>query len=148
MRSVHILIAAVIILTGCASTSGNKFATTSIHNIKTGVSTKEDVVAVVGPAPVKNSGLDGTSVWTYSYVRAQATPSALSFVPIVGSVVGRNKQRVERDEQRLTVTFNKSNIVSNCVYTTYVSQGTGTLGYANQEAERIETACENVKDTL
>ena len=145
--ALHSIVLAMV-LAGCAATSGNKFATTSIHNIKTGVSTKEDVVAIVGPAPVKNSGLDGTSVWTYSYVRAQATPSALSFVPIVGSVVGQNKQRVARDEQTLIVTFNKSNIVSRCVYTTYVSQGTGTLGYANQEAERTETVCEDVKKSL
>lgn len=136
----------IIILTGCSTTtSGNKLASSSIHNIKAGVSTKEDVVSIVGTPAVKNSSIDGSSIWKYTYIKTQSKVNAMSFVPIVGNLKGGSQ---DSSGQILTITFNKSNIVSKCVFLVFSDHGTGIIGSMNKEEERSETVCEDVRESL
>lgn len=137
------LIAGVIILTGCAvnTTIGDKFDGSMIHKIKTGISTKEHVLSLMGTPFGKNTSSNGTSMWTYSFTAAKTSHPLVAVYGFGGS---------ENSTQILTVTFNKSDVVTACTYRTSSAKGSGYLGAISTQAggggEREERNCENVRE--
>jgi outer membrane protein assembly factor BamE (lipoprotein component of BamABCDE complex) len=139
-----------IILSGCATTVGNKFDDSKINKIKTGKSTKENVSSLMGTPYGRNTSADGTSIWTYQFIAQDSHMTAMSFVPIVGAIKGGE---TESSMQMLLVTFNKSGIVASCTYRTSSSKGSGMMGEMEAglghtgfgNGEVVAMNCEDVK---
>lgn len=121
----YFLIAIAIILSGCATTVGVDFDDSKINKIRTGKSTKENVSSLLGSPYGKNSSANGTSIWTYQFIKSDSHLTAMSFVPLLGALKGGE---VESSTRTLVVSFNKSDIVASCLYRTYSGSGTGILG--------------------
>lgn len=131
----------VSLVAGCTTTPpsvGNKFDESKIQNIKTGTSTKEDVLSLVGTPFGKTSSADGQSIWTYQFGTAAVHQNAASFIPVVQFVA--SKATLEKHDQYLTVVFNKTGVVASCMYR--ISSYTYVEGA--RQGESKETKCEDV----
>lgn len=107
----------VVALAGCMSnlTSGNKLDTNSIRTIRTGKTTKADMVRVFGQPPTRMTRDKGTEIWVYSHTKAKNHTNAATFIPIVGLFAGGGK--LTTDSESLTVEFS-GEIVSSCMHGT------------------------------
>jgi outer membrane protein assembly factor BamE (lipoprotein component of BamABCDE complex) len=105
-----ILLVAAVGLSACAS-AGNQVlktadADTVSRSITDGQSTKTTVQAAFGD-PNDTSFTDGgNEIWKYTY--AYATPTAVSFVPLVGIFAGG----ADVDKKTLVILFDKSGVVT------------------------------------
>lgn len=95
----------IFLVAGCAtdSSSGRRFDDSKISLIKNGKSTKEDVLSLIGSPYTKGTTTDGTVLWIYWEIN-----TAMGLVPLVG--------KNTTDEKNLEVSFNKSGVVTSCVY--------------------------------
>lgn len=73
------------VLAGCAA-SGVKVSERHMESLQPGVTTRADVIRLLGEPTSVSTHFDGTSMMVYSHVRAQARPA--SFIPIVGAFAG------------------------------------------------------------
>lgn len=105
-----VLIVAVLYLTGCATnTYGTKLDQNKVSQIKKGVTTRVEVVAVFGP-PVTVSMLgDGRRMMFYSYFDRSAQPNAVAFIPLVGIIAGKASGQTRN--QTLQIILNTNDIV-------------------------------------
>jgi outer membrane protein assembly factor BamE (lipoprotein component of BamABCDE complex) len=126
-------IAIAIMLSGCAATMGNKFDGSEIHKIKTGTSTKENVLSLMGTPFRKNTSADGTSTWIYTF-----------YANKVGLLAIYGMGTSESNSQTLSVTFNKSDVVTTCKYSTQNSSGSGVTGAMGASGEHNEMNCGDV----
>lgn len=137
-------IAVAIILTGCVtnSTIGAKFDDSVIHKIKTGTSTKENVLSLMGAPFGKNTSSNGTSIWTYNFIAAKNSNPLAAAYGLGGAS--------ENSSQTLMVTFNKSGVVTACTYSTSSAKGSGFMGatmtQVGRGGEQAERNCENVHE--
>lgn len=135
----------IVLVTGCATvTVGTEFDSSKISKIKTGTSTKTDVLSYVGQPLRKSTSPDGISVWSYSFMTSASKMTAKSFIPIVGM----NARKTERESKDLTVSFNKSEVVDACTYKTFSNKGSDQEGMASAfgtHGETISLKCEDVK---
>jgi outer membrane protein assembly factor BamE (lipoprotein component of BamABCDE complex) len=105
-----VVIAVTLSLAACAS-AGNQVLKTAdadvvSRSITDGKSTKADVQASFGD-PNDTSFTDGgNEIWKYTY--AYATPTAVSFVPVVGIFAGG----ADVDKKTLVILFDKSGVVT------------------------------------
>ena len=74
-----------IILIGCA-TGGTKVDTNKLSQIKEGVTTKEEVVQLLGKPYMVNLNSDGKTVLMYQYTKASNRPS--NFIPGLSLLAG------------------------------------------------------------
>ena len=107
-RLLTIVIAAL--LTGCASV-GHKLDETKVAQIKKGITTREQVLQLVGsPDQITR---DGNGNVTFQYLYCRATAKASSFIPVVGAFAGgANVQN-----QMLMVTFGPNSVVNDLIST-------------------------------
>lgn len=114
-----LVLLAALCAAGCA-TSGRQIDPNAVAKIQKGVTTRAQVIALMGePQAVSNNG-NGIEVLTYMYVHAQA--NGASYIPIAGAFVGG----VDSHSQHVTVLL--SNGVVKEVRT---SSGTDTLRRGN-----------------
>lgn len=114
----------VVSLTGCFGfRSGQKFDDHSVKNIRSGKTTKSEVLQMFGQPPTRNSSGGGKETWMYSYHDTRSRVTAATYIPIVGMFVGGAK--VNTNRQTLTIEFSES-IVSNCQYNKSSSDGKAT----------------------
>jgi outer membrane protein assembly factor BamE (lipoprotein component of BamABCDE complex) len=117
-----------------------------IYKIKTGASTKEDVLSFLGTPFGKNTRPDGTSMWSYQFIAVSNQSTAMALIPVVGPLMDAFEgQHMERTTQNLTVTFNKPGIVTACTYKTSSRKSEGGLGMMGNGGETVEMRCEDAK---
>ena len=110
MNRTILIASCALALAGCAS-AGNQVlakqdAATVSQSIVDGRSTKAEVQAAYGD-PNDTSFTDGgNEIWKYSY--SYATPTAASFVPIVGIFAGG----ADVDKKTLVILFDKAGVVT------------------------------------
>lgn len=139
-----------MLVTGCATTHniGNEFDSGAINKIKTGVSTKSDVLSLMGQPFRKNTSPDGISIWSYLLTTSTSTRTAKNYIPLVGGLYGG---KYERESKDLTISFNKSNVVEQCMYKTFSSnketnqEGVVAAASLGAGGETISMKCEDVK---
>ena len=103
-----------VCLSGCFGyKAGNKFDDSFVKNIRTGKSTRADVVQMFGQPPTRNSTGGGNETWTYSYSEMKSHATAATYIPIVNIFAGGAKSTT--NTQTLTVKFS-GDMVSSCVY--------------------------------
>lgn len=100
LQAVLLVLTGAVLLSGCTSTTGHgrKFDTTNVKNIKKGVTTKGNILQMLGQPESKtiNSGKES---WVYSYQENKA-----SYVPFLAPFVGINAQS---EGSSLSLVFNK-----------------------------------------
>ena len=104
MKLIPILLVAGI-LCGCAS-SGRKIDETKVDQIKRGITTKEEVLKLIGSPETITKDADGNVTFLYHYVYAQTKGS--TFIPIVGMFAGG----VDTKQQGVTVRFDPTGLVT------------------------------------
>jgi len=101
-----LLISCLFLLQSCA-TVGRKIDQTAADKIQKGVTTKEQVVTLMGAPDRLTRKSNGEMVFIYTYARATAKPA--SFIPVFGPLVGgANVQH-----QMFMVLFDANGIVKN-----------------------------------
>lgn len=93
-----VLLVAVCFCSGCTSvTVGEKFNTEQMANFKAGVTTKEDVLQVMGAPLDKTTNTDGTETWLYvsSETSSQITPATF-LIPFYAGAKSKSKTTMYR----------------------------------------------------
>ncbi|KXU84522.1 hypothetical protein CI15_23415 [Paraburkholderia monticola] len=79
-----------VMLAGCLS-AGVEVKPEEMSHFKPGVTTLQQVIAVLGPATVESALDDGSTLLVYTYVTSRPHPE--SFLPFIGSLVGGGDTR-------------------------------------------------------
>ena len=118
MKKYIAVVAACVVLAGCASSGNEKVRTETMDTVGTkvtkGVTTKDQVKALYGEPGSVSLTDGGSEVWKYEY--AHATAKAVSFVPIVGLFAGG----ADVNKNEIVFLFDKNNVLQN--YTVHASQ--------------------------
>ncbi|WP_028222516.1 outer membrane protein assembly factor BamE [Paraburkholderia oxyphila] len=73
------------LLAGCV-TAGVEVSPEQMANFKPGATTRQQVIAVLGPASVESALDDGSTLLVYTYVTSRPHPE--TYIPLIGSLVG------------------------------------------------------------
>ena len=73
------------LLAGCVS-AGVEVTPEQMASFKPGVTTRQQVVAALGPASVESALDDGSTLLVYTYVTSRPHPE--TYIPLIGSLVG------------------------------------------------------------
>jgi outer membrane protein assembly factor BamE (lipoprotein component of BamABCDE complex) len=100
---------ALLALFGCAS-AGTKIDQSATAKIQKGVTTKEQVVALLG-APMSDTLMgDGREMMMWSYAQTQV--KGATFIPVVGLFAGGSDTKMTMFQ----VVLNKDKIVEDCLW--------------------------------
>ena len=127
MRTI-IILSILALVSGCASV-GRPIDQKAASQIKEGVSTKDDVVHLMGQ-PYQVARKSG-GITEFTYVFVQTSVKASSFIPIVGVFAGG----ANVSQQTLVVAFNDSNVVKSVTNT--ASAGDSGYGLTAQPGQDI-----------
>ena len=110
MRKKVTIFLCFLLITSCATTTGKRIDGTKIGEIKKGRTTRTEVISLFGnPENITNSA-DGTTVFTYSFASAGATP--VSYIPVIGLFAGG----MNIENESLLITFDENNTVKDYTY--------------------------------
>ena len=110
---------------GCAhQTHGKRIDQETVSQIKKGVTTKDEVEALLGP-PTNISMLgDGRRMMLYNFMEVSTQATATSFIPFVGGLIGgAGQQRT----QSLQIIITKSGVVEDYEYLDRLENSEGGL---------------------
>lgn len=107
----YALFAAMFVLSGCVNV-GTDVKPAALSALKPGVTTIAQAEAELGKPNTVTHNTDGTTTIQYSYIHA--TPSASSFIPFIGPLVGHANSTVHGT----TLDFNAKGILSKVSTTT------------------------------
>lgn len=112
-----------VLLSGCYlnSTFGTKVDVSLVPKIKAGVSTKDNVLSLIGAPFSKNTLPDGTSTWSYTFTGSKTAPTVANTLMPGLAMYGMSSS--DTNTQNLSITFNKSDVVVTCVYSSSFSTG-------------------------
>ena len=111
MKFSSCILFAGVLLCGCVSV-GHQLDQAKVDQIKKGVTTREQVLALVGqPDQITKDG-DGIVTFQYMYVHSSAT--AATYIPIAGAFVGGANTKT----QTLSLTFGTNDVVSSLMNST------------------------------
>ena len=118
-RSVHsvIVLFYVLLITGCATTTGKQISDDDVAKIKKGETTYTEVIEILGKPNTKKTTRDGT-ILVYQF--AEARSDVLSYVPYTGGLLGTTNTNYKN----VNVFLDKSNIVQEV----QVEEGTSASG--------------------
>lgn len=120
MKTIMILL--IITLSGCVS-MGTPVSDSQMSMLKNGVTTESDVIARLGQPNGVGKTSDGKKVLTYNY--AHASPTAISFVPIVGLFAGGSNVQ----STIVTLNFDQAGILQD--YSSTQTQTNGGIGMSS-----------------
>lgn len=142
MKWVVVLLSTV--LCACAQQAtiemGQHFSVDGAKNIRVGKSDKTDVERALGTNYTRSAGANGEEVWTYLDSTTTGTPSASSYIPLVGTFVGHTD--TTSVSQSVEVAF-RGKIVSRCwvaITTANASIG-GTVGVRDDSHQVNHSDC-------
>lgn len=138
-----------VCLSGCfGMKTGQKFDDSSVKNIRTGKTTKAEVIQKFGQPPTRNSTGGGKETWSYQYQEIKSHATAASYVPVVNIFAGGGKSKME--SQTLIVNF-EGDIVSACTYgksSSGSTVNTGLVGMGSTSGgnnNSVTTPCEEAQ---
>jgi len=118
-----ILVVLALGLLGCA-TSGKPIQQDKVVQIKEGVTTKEEVIALMGKPAIHTLNGDGKEIMMYTHIKANTRAS--SFIPVVGLFVSG----ADMKQQSLQILIGKEGKVEKYIFTD--SETPMNTGLANQ----------------
>ena len=109
-KILYIYTVCALLVCGCASI-GHKLDESKVEQIKKGITTRDQVLQLVGsPDQITR---DGNGNVTFQYIYSRATTKASTFIPVVGAFAGGANIQT----QMLMVTFGTNNVVSDLLNT-------------------------------
>ena len=123
MKQLVIVVLSLFII-GCASV-GTKLDQNKVQLIKEGITTKNEVIELLGNPYMITLSSDKKEILMYQYANAKTRPS--TFVPVVGLFNGG----VDMDQQMLQVLIDEKGIVEK--YTFSMSKTPVNTGLSNQK---------------
>lgn len=105
MWSRVVLPSVLVLLAGCATSFGTPVAQEKLGQIREGVSTKADVIRLLGQPSAIDMNSDGSEVLKYQ--SSKFAMDAANFIPIVGPFVGKRNYK----QQSIQILVNKKGIV-------------------------------------
>lgn len=108
MKNLLPLIAIAVILTACAS-SGRKLDQSKVDQIKQDVTTKAEVLKLIGSP--ENITKDGNGNTTFSYTYFYASSKGENFIPVVNMFAGG----VNTKSQSVSIQFGANDVVKSIV---------------------------------
>lgn len=123
MKSICLVLITFLLL-GCA-TSGKRIEADKLKQIKEGLSTKDQVIAIFGKPNTITLNSDKKTIMTYYHIKA--TNKIANFIPGLDLLAGG----VNMDQQTLQVLLNEENIVEK--YMLNDSQDSLNTGLLNQK---------------
>jgi outer membrane protein assembly factor BamE (lipoprotein component of BamABCDE complex) len=100
-----VVVAALLVLPGCYSIGSRSIADQSrLEQLVSGMSTKADVLTLLGQPTMSFSDGAGMDLWAYQYTQARANPA--QFIPFVGLFVPP-----EVESKTLTLHFNSDGVL-------------------------------------
>ena len=99
-----IIIIMSLFLIGCAST-GHKIDQSAVSRIQNGVTTKAEVINLIGSPEMITKKGNGDTVFVYHYIRSSVKPA--TFIPYIGAFVGG----ADTQQQMTNITFGPDGIV-------------------------------------
>lgn len=109
MKRLFMTIFIATFLIGCA-TIGTRIEQDKIEQIKEGVTTKEEVIALMGQPPIQTLTSDGETIMTYMFTKAKIR--ATSFIPVVGMFVSG----ADTEQAMFQIIINKDNVVEKYLF--------------------------------
>ena len=82
MKHYVVLTAVLLILAGCAATTGRRFDSSLVDNIQKGKTTKQEIRKWFGEPVSASVDSSGSEVWRYSY---QEIPASTMFLGVFGA---------------------------------------------------------------
>lgn len=110
MKKLLIILSCLTIL-GCASV-GTKIDQDKVSQIKEGVTTKQEVIALLGNPYMNTLSSDSKEILMYQYAHTQTRPSTM--IPVVGLFTGG----ADTSQQILQVLINKDGVVEKYTFST------------------------------
>lgn len=105
----NLIILVAFILTGCA-TVGTKIDQDKLSLIKEGVTTKQELIGLLGKPYMVTLTSDGKTMFLYQYVKA--SNRAVNFIPGVNLLAGG----MDMNQQIAQVLIDKNNIVEKYIF--------------------------------
>ena len=110
MKKILILVTSLLIVSGCATTSGNENVNAKFNfiksEIKEGSTTKNQVRQSLGNPSSTSLTENGFEIWKYNYARA--VPQADAYIPFARFV----SSTVTVSSKEVTILFDKNDVVS------------------------------------
>lgn len=133
MKSILLVCALVLTISGCISTTGAKVEPDQLVGFEKGVTTEADIVKKLGRPAVSTASSDGSKVLTYAFSNYKVRGA--TFIPIVGLFAGGT------DMQMRTTTFimgTDGTMTSHQSSDTNMSTGPGVQADAKEEANAAQ----------
>ena len=141
IQSKILIVASIVALSACSTTSGKKFDTSAVDKIKVGQTTTENAIGVLGEPYSRNIAADGTEKWTYRFTEGKGSLSATSFIPVAGGFLGGTKTEINTSTLDLAFT-NKVLTTCKLLYTESNEKSSGFMGIQSKGNETSrEIAC-------
>lgn len=115
LKTVLCMIALSATLTACSTTSGTKVDQSKLSEFKKGKTTYSQVVGVLGTPDSVSTNSEGAKTIRYMYINSGM--DANSYIPVVGSLIGKNKT----ETSSTYLTFDKNDVLQS-----YASDQGGT----------------------
>jgi outer membrane protein assembly factor BamE (lipoprotein component of BamABCDE complex) len=104
-RIISLVVTLVLLVgTGACFSRGTKVDSDKLAQIKQGETTKNQVLAILGP-PNQSFSQDGIETYAYSYTSTQI--SGKTFIPVAGAFIGGSSG----EHQMVAITFDAKGIV-------------------------------------
>ncbi len=102
-----------VLLSACATTSGQQFDSSAIDSIKIGQTTTSQTLAALGEPYSRNVSADGTEAWRYFQFEGKTGINAASFIPVAGSFLGESKTKTKSQILELNFT---DDVLAKCLF--------------------------------
>lgn len=100
MKKIILLLFLVILINGCA-TVGKNIDQNKVNQIKEGVTTEQEIIAILGVPYMKTLSSDGKTIMLYQYTKVKNRTS--NFIPVANMFVSGMDMR----QQMLTILIGK-----------------------------------------
>ena len=109
MKNLIFLIMLILLSSGCA-TSGHKLDFVKLQQIEEGVTTKQEIISLLGDPTFITFNPEGNELITYHYV--QSKEKARNFVPVINAL----SKSTNMKQQIVQVLLNENDIVDKYIY--------------------------------
>lgn len=110
MRQFYPIIICLFLFSGCA-TVGTQIDQSNLSQIKEGVTTQKEVIALMGQPYMQTLTSDGKIMMMYQYTKVKNR--AANFIPVVGAFTGG----MDMEQQILQILVNENGIVEKYIFT-------------------------------
>jgi len=110
MRKLLLFLFLVLFMCGCATT-GTRIEQDKLRQIKEGITTQEEVIALMGKPFMQNLTSDGKIIMMYQYTKVKNR--ATNFIPVVNILAGG----MDMEQQIFQILIDENGVVEKYIFT-------------------------------